>query len=208
MGFVPDRNLKTVVIPVQIKNGTVNFFYDGPFPKITENTVGQLIVPESAVEDKETVNFLTEERRVEIFPKGTRFFVELKPTPPDVKCLLSLPLPDRLKSDNRRFAEVIIEEPLNIVLRASKHPRLDVVKCTIPILPAEATSLNHAYTLLSQRFEKDRISHVSNVFNTVYFQHPYNDGYQPLDDIRNDRRLLYDRTLKKYAFKNKEDRRS
>ena len=205
MGFIPDSKLKTIVIPVHITNGTVNYFYDGPFPKIAENTVGELVVPESAVEDKDAVNFLTEERRVEIFPKDTTFHVELKPSGADSKSLFSLPIGDRLKSDPRKFAVVIVKEPLNMILRAAKRPRLDAVKCEIPILKTEASSLNHAYTLLSQEYEKDRISHVSNVFNTVYFQHPYDKGFYPLDDIRNDRGLLYDRTLRKYAFKKDED---
>jgi hypothetical protein len=205
LGFIPDSNLKTIVIPIQISNGTVNYFYDGPFPKIAENTVGELIIPESAVEDKETVKFFTEERTIEIFPMETTFYVELKPSGTDNKSFVSLPIRDRVKSDPRKFSVVIIKEPLNLVLRASKRPRLDVVRCNIPALDSDATSLNHAYTLLSQEFERDRISHVSNVFNTVYFQHPYDKGYYPLDDIRSDRDLLYDRTLKKYDFKKRED---
>ena len=203
MGFIPDSKLKTIVIPVQITNGTVNYFYDGPFPKITENTVGELVIPESAVKDKEAINFLTEEWQIEIFPKDTTFYVELKPSGADGKSLLSLPLADRHKSDSRKFAEVITKEPLNLILRASKRPKLATVKCNIPILNTEATSLNHAYTLLSQAYEKDRISHVSNVFNTVYFQHPHHNEFLPLGYIREDRDLLYDRTLKKYKFKNK-----
>ena len=208
MGFIPDSKLKTIVIPVHITNGTVNYFYDGPFPKIAENTVGELVIPESSVEDKEAINFLTEEWQIEIFPKDTTFYVELKPSGADSKSLLSLPLADRHKSDSRKFAEVVTEEPLNLLLRASKRPKLATVRCEIPVLKAGATSLNHAYTLLSQVYEKDRISHVSNVFNTVYFQHPHHKEYLPLGYIREDRDLLYDRTLKKYKFKKDGDRQT
>ena len=202
MGFIPDSKAKTVVIPVEIKNGTINYLYDGPLPEIAENTVGELVVPEWAIKDKEVVGFLSEEWRIEIFPENTTFYVELKPSGTDrANFLKKLQMADRHPSDPRRFAQVMTKVPLYLILRASKRPKLANVECHVPLLKADAISLNHAYTLLSQEFEKDRKSHVSNVFNTVYFRHPHHDEFLPLGYIREDRDLLYDRTLKKYHFK-------
>jgi len=201
MGFIPDSDQKTVVIPVEIRNGAINYLFDGPLPRIAEKTVCQLIVPESAIEDKDTIRFLSEERHIEIFPAGTPLYVELKPHKVPDRLFLTLPIKEYEKRHKCKYVEIIILEPLYLVLRGAKHPRLENARCTVPILNAEASSLNHAYTMLSQEFEKNRISHVSNVFSTIYFKHPYRIGYHPLNYIRNDRDLLFDRTLKKYNFK-------
>ena len=47
----------------------------------------------------------------------------------------------------------------------------------------EAFSLNQAYTLISQKYEKHRGSHTGNVFNKVFYQE--GDDYYPLETLRN-----------------------
>ena len=56
-------------------------------------------------------------------------------------------------------------------------------KCNIPALEKDASSLNHAYTLLSREFEPDRISHGGNVFLNCYY-YDEDNFWRNLDDKR------------------------
>ena len=56
---------------------------------------------------------------------------------------------------------------LRLTLRGTKKPQLLSVKCDIPALGKVANSLNHAYSLISEAYEIERISHIGNVFETV-----------------------------------------
>ena len=82
-----------------------------------------------------------------------------------------------------RFVEIELIDDLLIILRGTKKATLSRCKCTIPILNnQEANSLNHAYTLISQEFEKHRISHSGNVFKDIYYKK--DDKWQPIDSFR------------------------
>lgn len=59
---------------------------------------------------------------------------------------------------------------IELHLKGDKEPSLEDCKCRIPVLNADARSLNHAYTLLSTAFETHRISHSGNVFTHVFFR--------------------------------------
>lgn len=50
-----------------------------------------------------------------------------------------------------------------------------------------ANSLNHACTLLSERYEGHRISHTVNVYKHVFYQEAGSEGgrWYPLDQLRN-----------------------
>ena len=52
--------------------------------------------------------------------------------------------------------------------------------------PAQAHSLNHACTLLSERFEKHRISHTLNVYKHVFYREEHKAAPQwlPIDVLR------------------------
>ena len=61
-------------------------------------------------------------------------------------------------------AEVVLLEPLLISVDGSERAKLNDCSCGIFLLDKEATSVNHAFTLLSEEFETDRMSHTGNVF--------------------------------------------
>lgn len=73
--------------------------------------------------------------------------------------------------------EVFLLEPLKLTIRSDKTPRLGMCLCETPYLsrnldeaPEPATSLNHAFTRISERFEPHRISHTGNAFLCYYYQ--------------------------------------
>jgi hypothetical protein len=82
------------------------------------------------------------------------------------------------------FAEARLQEPLKLRLRGDKEALLENCKCHIPVLNTEARSLNHAFTLLSMKFETKRISHSGNVFARVYCYSEKRKEWHPLDELR------------------------
>ena len=49
---------KTVKIPVRIVNGKVNYFYGGELPSINNGAIGDLIIQEYDVRDKDFWQYL------------------------------------------------------------------------------------------------------------------------------------------------------
>lgn len=84
------------------------------------------------------------------------------------------------------FVEIILLDPLKLIIRGENKPIFHGCTCDVPYLSGgnEAPlshSLNHALTRISERFEPNRISHTSNAFLKVFF---YNGAvFQRLDTL-------------------------
>jgi hypothetical protein len=191
--FVPEKSRKTVRILVRIKNGQVFRFDSTSLPKISDGTLGDLILPASTLIDDKERQELQAESLLELLPAGTYVLVGLNPHSITQKNRSRLISASVLKIDPdpqaattpadvpqapstligrgyERFADVRLLEPLKLHLRGDKEPSLEDCKCSIPALATSARSLNHAYTLLSTAFEAQRISHSGNVFTHVFFR--------------------------------------
>lgn len=95
------------------------------------------------------------------------FAIDGNKTPASLKeHLKDAPIPEMNKS--HAVALTLDEEPLRLRLRGTKPATLQGVNCWIPSLRLNARSLNHAYRLVSERFEPNRISHSGNVFKLGY----------------------------------------
>ena len=161
---------KTVRIPVRIcADGRIEYFYGGDLPRILDGTIGDLVVPEWSLTDQRAVSRLQQDHVVEILPPRSEvmFAVDGNKTPASLKKhLKDGPIPGMNKS--HAVALTLGEEPLRLRLRGTKPATLQGVNCWIPSLEMEAKSLNHAYRLVSERFEPSRISHSGNVFKLGY----------------------------------------
>lgn len=62
------------------------------------------------------------------------------------------------------FVAVDLDEDLQVLWRGDGKARLMPCQCSIPALDLHADSLNHAFTLISERIEVKRRSHTGNVF--------------------------------------------
>ena len=201
--MIPDRFEKTLTIPVKVVEGGFHYFYGGELPSLTEGTICDLIVPVWAFEDKDFLAKLEARQVEELLPKGASIFTAISSakvpgnlrdrafTPKElsqnfggrhaeeVRQKLFANNPDPL------FVEVVLKEPLLLELRGAKQGRLMRVRCAIPNLQnEEAVSLNHAYRLISEKFEPNRISHAGNVFQKMV--HLDSQGIcHPLDELRN-----------------------
>ena len=64
-------------------------------------------------------------------------------------------------------------------LKGTQKPKLLDRECKISALPdADPKSVNHAFTLLSEKFETHRRSHTANVIAQVYYQNKPNNWVQ------------------------------
>jgi len=81
------------------------------------------------------------------------------------------------------LVEVRLKQDLKIRIRGDREAKLEPCSCLIPSLEREATSVNHAFTLISETYETERLSHTGNVFERAYT--PVGPKrWQTLDDLR------------------------
>lgn len=196
--FDPDKHSKTVEIPVRIKKGNkVEFFYDGALPNIKEDTLCRLIVPVFGV-DKENQKQLVFEKTITLLPKGSRIFMAIKIESGNnvERSLLEKhgewreQLSSEIKSRSSRNilqngpVEIILCSDLKLTLRGTKRAKLESCDCYIPLLDANAGSLNQAYTKISQVFERHRASHTGSAFRSMYYFDQAKGECISLDDLR------------------------
>jgi hypothetical protein len=83
MAFTPGEHEKTVKIPIQVREGKVQFYFDGPLPDLKEGIIGDLVLPACAVLDPKARKLFAEERKIPLFKKKTPLYVQLRPTTAD-----------------------------------------------------------------------------------------------------------------------------
>lgn len=190
---------KTVRIPVRIHtHDQIDYLYGGPLPKMREGTIGDLVVPERSITDKSDVCRLQQDQVVRLLRLGSvvKFAVDGRHTPAE----LSQHLEDVATLDMKKphAVPVILDRmALELHLRGTKLARLGRVSCRIPSLELRAESLNHAYRLISERFEPMRISHSGNVFKLGYCK-PF-DRWVSLDTLRKTTAAKFETQLSRTA---------
>jgi len=194
MAFIPDPLSKTVKIPVEIKKNNVEFYFEGPLPEIMDGTLGDLVVPLYAVKDTKFKNLLSEERKIPLLKKGTDLFVQIHFDVNDGNLEIIEADPNECGVKVKmKFARIILEENLFLYLRGTKHPILSSSKCkSVLINNVRGDSLNHIYTLLSELYEKDRISHTGNVFKKIFFWDRVSKCLLPIERFRRMREILFE----------------
>ena len=168
----PERE-KAIRIPVRVgKNGKIEYYYGGALPVIAEGTIGDLVVPAWSISEEKEALRLQQEHIVQFLPSGSvvMLVVDHRRTPDDLRKHLKKGI--RRGSRVSMGVEVILREHLMLRLRGTKPAALQHATCCIPSLNEEAKSLNHAYRLVSEKFEPQRLSHSGNVFRVGYYAKP------------------------------------
>jgi hypothetical protein len=174
---------KTVSIPIRIVDGQVAYLYGGKLPKLHEGSIGDLRVPASAVLEANVLERLQKESTVEVLHANANVLLGMRTGGIPDKLRQSIVYPNKLFPPiNCNFIEVQLKETLYLRLRGSKQATLEPCRCFIPALNREARSLNHAYTLISEVFEPDRLSHTGNIFQRGYYSE--GEQWRPLDSLR------------------------
>jgi hypothetical protein len=180
-----DKSKRTARISVRAVGDKLLMFDHEALPKIKEDAIGILTLPAASIVDEKKREELEAESVIELLPKGTGVLVGLSLEMMPVPLRREFPSSSDLKIPvgGYCFAEVHLSEPLMLRLRGDKDPCLEDCRCFIPILNAEARSLNHAFTLLSVKYETKRISHTGNVFTRTFLQ--TNEGrWRSLNEAR------------------------
>lgn len=182
--IIPDPLKKTVNIPIRIVDGQVRYFYGGELPKL-KNVVGDLVIPAFALLDPEQAEDLSHEDVSEMLPAGSELMINVR-VDTYTKGVLTglrnpyLDLPNFAPKEG--FVKVRLKEPLLLWHRGTKPSQLSPCKAVLVDLNEQATSLNHAYTIASKKFETRRTTNTGNVFKHVYYRGP--KGWEQLEWLR------------------------
>jgi len=178
-----DKFARTVRLPVKYVKGQWQMYDGAGWPEMRDGAFAELVLDAFSIDDDAVRAMLCEEREVLFLPKDSCLWAKVdgRQVPSDLKnAAVEKPCwpPQYLVN----FVQIVLEEDLCLVFRKNKHAKLRHCKCKVPGLKAEGDSVNHAYALVSTRFEPSRRSHTGNVFLCVY----YEDGedLKPLDELR------------------------
>ena len=187
--FDPDWTAK-VTVPVKRVGERWEFFYGGDVP-VKEGTVADLTVNTGDITDDKFIKRVTQEAKVRILPEGAELCVALSDrSPPSKGRLGNWPekYPIALPPGTTRIERIWLGPPKNkntepqiklegvadaeekqggLWLKVKGLDRCELHGSTVLLPqvfdPAHAVSLNHAFTMLSERYETHRLSHTGNV---------------------------------------------
>ena len=165
MAFIPDPSSATVRIGARWHGGQFVSLDDQPLPEIREGTMIELVMPRAALTNKQDVAKFTTKKTLQVLPAKSGVLLGLSPFAVPEEEWSKFVRPEKTSAaSSYLLAEVGLLEPLSIAIDGSQRATLEPCRCQVLLLNTEAKSLNHAFTLLSQRFETWRISHSGNVF--------------------------------------------
>lgn len=195
---------KRIRIPVHLVDGHWELLYGGPV-KVKDGCIGELEVAVSDIVDKAFREALTAKRQVRILDQGTELRVALSVRAPlDQalgKCFVTGPMKwdrEAKVSAESRFVSIFLDAPnpqqvkrgeksggLWLALEGMTPRGLESSQVRLPpALELEpAISVNHAFTLLSERFEPWRKAHTASIYERVFYQEANGQWYR-LDDLR------------------------
>ncbi len=176
---------KRVVVPVVFKEGKLTPFYGGAMPKIREGWVMDLVTEMDAFVHPADVARFQVLGEATLLKTGTTLFAAIgnrlrdaSKTPPHAKLNADPPLPVETI-----LVPFILREDLKLHLRGTLPAELMPCLCEVDVPKIEQpTSVNQAYTRLSEHYETWRRSHTGNVFDKVYFEEQ--GTARPLDVLR------------------------
>lgn len=182
--MINDSLEKTVHIPVRIINGEIRYLYGGDLPPINNGAEGKLIVREYDVDDKNFISISQFEDKIEILPENTVLMFAVNPSNVPEDKIQNLNSIRTIDIKSYLYVEAKLSHPLVLQIRGSKMSNLLKVSCIIPSLNnMVASSINNAYTIISQEYEPKRKSHTGNVFDKCYYVDNDNK-WHPLEDLR------------------------
>lgn len=201
-----DENwFEKVTLPIKRVGNAWEFYFGGDVP-VRDGTVGHLNLYARDITDEKFKKRLTQEVVVRILREGTELCVALSDRTDSVKRLghwpdkhpMSLPPgttriervrigPVRTKKTDKQLELSGVDSQGGLWLKVKGLERCELSGSTVLMPngfePATAISLNHAFTLLSERYEKHRLSHTGNVYERFFYLDSDGNWY-PLDDLR------------------------
>jgi hypothetical protein len=195
------NGIDRVTLPVKLINGRWELLYGGGIA-VREGALGELTVAVSSIDDQVFLERLTNVVTVKVLDQGSELRVALRDRGG------AQPAADRpdvhhgdLPPGCNRFERIVIastspatkvlsrtEGGLWIRQRGVDRTQLVCSSVAMPegMTPTTAISLNHACTLLSEKYETHRLSHTLNVYQHVFFQDAADSTprWRPLEHLR------------------------
>lgn len=140
-------------------------------PEMKSDTSAELVIsPWDIIDETERARLLNE-NHVEFLPASTSIWARVK----------EHGIPSNLSLDCKNkhawpqtpgvFVEIKLVSAVALVVRGDGRASPGDCVCNIPALPEqECTSINEAYTRISESFEPSRRSHTGNIFNCVFYE--------------------------------------
>ncbi len=206
--FDPLWSDKTTV-PVKKVGDRWEFFYGGDVP-VKDGTMGELTIDKNQISDPAFLQRVTTELTVKVLEEGAPLLVALSDRSQHGNRIgkWPTPIPLNIPPGTTRWERVIlgsstkkipppqadlIPETGGLWLKVKGLERCELSSSTI-VLPDDVPipeglsdrivkSLNHALTVLSQTYEKHRISNTGNVYTRVFYQDK-DECWYPLNDLR------------------------
>ena len=154
-----------------------------PLPVLREGAVGEMLITTAAPAETAPSERQAAPALYSMLPVGTELLVGLKAVIRDAHLRPTQEGPRPIWLGE--LASLWLEEPLDLEVTAALSARLCACRCASPALNGRhAVSLNHGFTLLSERYETDRLSHTGNVFKRVFFFDEILQRWLPLEEQR------------------------
>lgn len=206
-----------VTLPVKRVGAHWEFFYGGDVP-VCEGTLAELTLDGKDIHNEQFKQRVMQELTVPILDEGTELLVALSDHDTNGR-LVGFPekMPMHVPWGTTRFAKVRLgpQRPKKgqmsldpdrdrggLWLKVKGLERCELQASTV-LMPEgfeePAVSLNHAFTLLSERYEKHRLSHTGNVYSRVFYCEGHGHWF-PLDDLRQGVLVTAERNLLKSAW--------
>jgi hypothetical protein len=110
----------------------------------------ELVIPAWAIINENARDKLQSKRTVEMLPSESRMWLGLSRRSVPAKFHQCFPREGRGSAAAYLLAEVILLEPLNLLVDESERAKLNKCRSLVVLMEREASSLTHALTLLSQ----------------------------------------------------------
>jgi len=225
MNYEDEDNVKKIKIPFKMVGDRMEFLFGGEIP-LEDGCIGQLVVPIDAITVQAFKQNLLIESSAQILPVGSLILIGMTEKNKVYKEDPKYPVDYYYLTPGITYFEpVILEKPIIETYRAKNESSAKnegglwlnlkgLDDCEIKSGPVKllnypeinkATSLNHAYTLLSEKIERHRISHTGNIYKRCYYQEK-NGKWYPLKLLRDNMKIdieesIIDSTWKHFQTK-------
>ena len=222
-GFYDRDWTEKIGLPIKRVADRWEFFYGGDIP-VADGTVAQLTLPTRAITDEAFKQRVAQQLCIQVLPHGSPLVIALSDHSLEPRQTLLECYPPQAPVGSNRF-EIVRLGPLKpqqrgllsqmgddsggLWLKVTGLERCELVSGTVLMPdgfePPTASSLNHALTLLSERYERHRISHTGNVYTRVFYQESTLE-WLPLDVLRSGVLGCAERKLLHSAWKEVEEK--
>lgn len=200
--YYNDNWTEKVTVPIKKVAGKWEFFYGGEVP-VRDGAMADITLNTQDINDERFKARVTKELRVRVLDEGTRLLVALSDhacrmseqlrkfaygPPPGATRAVEIrlgPLKQKNKEKQMEIHEVVESGGLWLKVKGLERCELQASTVLMPdgLGVKTAVSLNHAFTLLSEKYETHRLSHTGNVYERIFYRE-HNDRWYPLNDLR------------------------